>query len=88
LKRGGRFAIGLNRLNVKLADSLDREQAAAIIARHHGSIVGELTFAKQFYEVAVDPPRTKDTLDVAEELAAEADVEFAEPQFVEIVARR
>jgi hypothetical protein len=38
--------------------------------------------------VAVDPPAGKDALDIASELTAEPAVEFAEPEFLEVLGRR
>ena len=88
VKSGGRPILGTNRLTVKLTPDLKPADAEALLARHGGKVIERLTFAPNLYQVAVDPPAGKDALDVAGELTAEPSVEFAEPEFLEVLGRR
>jgi hypothetical protein len=88
VKSGGRPVLGTNRLTVKLTPDLKPADAEALLARHGGKVIDRLKFAPNLYQVAVDPPAGKDALDVASELTAEPSVEFAEPEFLEVLGRR
>jgi hypothetical protein len=88
VKAGGRPVLGTNRLTVKLAADVKPADAEALLARHGGTVIDRLTFAPNLYQVAVNPPAGKDALDVAGELTAEPAVEFAEPEFLEVLGRR
>ena len=88
VKSGGRPVLGTNRLTVKLTPALKLADAEALFARHGGKVIDRLKFAPNLYQVAVDPPAGKDALDVAGELTAEPAVEFAEPEFLEVLGRR
>jgi hypothetical protein len=88
VKSGGRPVLGTNRLTVKLTPDLKPADAEALFARHGGTVIDRLKFAPNLYQVAVDPPAGKDALDVAGDLTAEPSVEFAEPEFLEILGRR
>jgi len=88
VKSGGRPVLGTNRLTVKLTPDLTPADAEALLARHGGKVIDRLKFAPNLYQVAVNPPAGKDALDVASELTADPAVEFAEPEFVEVLSRR
>ena len=88
VKSGGRPVLGTNRLTVKLDAAVKPADAEALFARHGGTVIDQLKFAPNLYQVAVDPPAGKDALDVAGELTADPAVEFAEPEFFEVLGRR
>jgi hypothetical protein len=88
VKSGGRPVLGTNRLTVKLDADVKPGDAEALFARHGGTVIDQLKFAPNLYQVAVDPPAGQDALDVAGELTAEPSVEFAEPEFLEVLGRR
>jgi hypothetical protein len=86
LKSGGRVALGTNRLHVRVASERSDEEARALLARHGLTVVDRLKFAPNLYVVEV--PAGQDALDMAGRLAASNEVEFAEPELIEIVPGR
>jgi thermitase len=82
----GRLLIGTRRLTVKFADTISPEQARTRLSGAGVTIVRELGFSKNLYQVEV--PGGKDPLDVAAALQNEAGVEYSEPEMIEHVPGR
>jgi len=86
LKSGGRVALGTNRLTVRVAGECSDKEAAELLACHGFAVVDRLKFAPNLFVVEVASGR--DAIEAAERLAASGEVEFAEPELIEVIPRR
>lgn len=88
VRTGGRPVLGTNRLSVGFRATVGEAEAIEVLARHGAHIVAPLTFAQGLYQVEIDPSAGADVLDAAAALDAEEAVEFAEPEFLEVIGGR
>jgi hypothetical protein len=89
VKPGGRLALGTDRLTVKLRGADDTKTAQTVLDKYGVRVLNALKFARGLYQVEIDATgTTKDALDVADELMNAGIVEFAEPEFVEVLGPR
>ena len=85
LKQNGRLAIGTDRLTVQLKPDLTHEEATAWLEAQQFGIVDQLRFGTNLFVVSTV---RQDTTVVAQELAANDQVKFAEPEFIEALPGR
>jgi hypothetical protein len=89
VKPGGALALGTDRLTVKLKGASNAESAQHVLDPFGIRVVNALKFAPGLYEVEIASKATaKDALEVADELMNAGVVEFAEPEFLEILGPR
>jgi hypothetical protein len=86
LRPSGRVALGTNRLTVRVAGNRTDEEAQNVLGRHGVVVVDRLKFAPNLFVVAV--PAGHDPVEAAERLVASGEVEFAEPELIEIIPGR
>lgn len=84
----GRPVLSTRRLVLGLKENVTGARMADLLARHGVRVIEPLAFAPGVYQVAIDPHAPGDVLDAAAALDAEADVDFAEPEFIEVIAGR
>lgn len=82
----GQTLVGTDRITVQFVPELDAEEIRAAVDELGLTVVRELRFARNQYELAVPPDR--DPLDVANELQERDDTVYAEPTFVEFIGQR
>ena len=88
LMDGDRPVLATNRLVVGIKQSVSDSEAADLLGRHGARILQRITFAPGLYHIAVEARPQEDVLNTAAALLAEPDVEFAEPEFIEVIAGR
>jgi len=89
VKPGGRIALGTHRLTVKLKQTQDDSQVVQLLAKFGLRVIQQLRFAPNLYQVTMEATEPgKDALDVANELVDAGVVDFAEPEFVEVIGPR
>ncbi len=87
LKPGGRLALGTNRLTVHVAGKRSDEEARDLLAHHGCTVIDRLKFAPNLFVVTV--PAGDDPVEAAERLTAlGGEIEFAEPELIEIIPGR
>jgi hypothetical protein len=86
LKPGGGVALGTNRLTVRVIGKHSDQEARNVLSRNGLVVVDRLKFAPNLFVVAVPPGQ--DTVEAAARLVASAEVEFAEPELIEIIPGR
>jgi hypothetical protein len=85
---GGRPVLSTRRLVLGLKEHVTGARMADLLAKHGVRVIAPVTFAPGVYQVEIGPHALGDVLDVAAALDAEADVDFAEPEFIEVIAGR
>jgi hypothetical protein len=85
---GSQPVLSTSRLTLRTAESVPESRLAELLAPHGGRILERIEFAPGLYRVAVDPPDGRDVLDVAGALEGLDGIEFAEPEFVAVIAGR
>lgn len=88
VQAGGRPVLGTGRLTLGTGGSVPEARVAELLAPHGGRILERIEFAPGLYRVEVDPPDGRDVLDVAGALEGLDGIEFAEPEFVEVIVGR
>ena len=86
LKSGGRVALGTDRVSVRVAGDRSETEARDVLARHGFTVLDRLKFAPNLFVAAV--PAGEDPLEAVARLAATGDVEFAEPELIELFTGR
>jgi hypothetical protein len=86
LKSGDRIALGTNRLSVGMAPDLSGPDAEKTLQQLGFQVVDRLKMAPNLFIVTT--PDSEDPLEAAARLAAQAKVQFAEPELVEVVSGR
>ena len=86
LKPNGRVALGTNRLTVCMPPELNESEARGVLEERGLPVLERLRMAPNLFVVAV--PDNTDPLQAAEDLTSSGQVEFAEPQLIEIIGHR
>ncbi|HZK05011.1 MAG TPA: S8 family serine peptidase [Actinomycetaceae bacterium] len=82
----GHLLIGTQSLTLQLSEDLTAEQAQEQLAERGLTVIRELRFAPNQYEVAIPPG--DDLLVVANELQEDGVTVYAEPMFIEFIGQR
>lgn len=86
LESNGRVALGTNQLTVRIAHKYSEDQAKDLLTRYGFSIVQRLKLASNLFVIAV--PADLDVLDAAARLVDSGEVDFAEPDLIEVISAR
>jgi hypothetical protein len=82
----GQWWIGTDRMTVRFSRDLDDDRVEELLRESRLEVLRALGFAPHLFEVRVAADR--DILAVAEELSRDDEVEYAEPQFIELFDSR
>lgn len=86
LRPNGRLALGTNRLTVRVTGTHSAEEAEAFLAQEGVQVIDRLKFASNLFVVEV--PSGHHPLEAAANLTSSNEVEFAEPELIEIIPHR
>ncbi len=87
LDANGRLCLALDRLTVRLEESITDQEALAILDTSSLQIVRRLRFARNVFQVRVRPG-TRHFLDAAAALSGDSRFQYAEPEFIEYMPGR
>jgi hypothetical protein len=83
LRPDGRMALGTNRLTVRVAGSHSDSDARELLGRRGFTVIAPLKLASNLF--IVEPPSGQDAVEAAQSLAGTGEIEFAEPELIEII---
>jgi hypothetical protein len=86
IKRGGRVALATDRLTVGLVSDRSQDDAEQLLGQQGFHVVDRLKMGPNLFVVQV--PHGYDTLEAANQLSSVNDVEFAEPEMIELISGR
>ncbi len=86
LRSNGRAALGTDRVTVRISENRSDQEGRNLLSSRGFTVVERLKLASNLYSVTIPPGI--DCLEAAQSLATADDVEFAEPELIEVISHR